>query len=523
MPAFTATVYQNEYLPPGGTKVHAIITVDATGRAVAPRAPAGGFAGTTSATGGLEHAEVLLLDCSGSMADPPDKAAQAMCAARAAIDCLPDGVWFALVRGTGTASMVYPGLPALAAASVRSRAEAKAALDAVAVCGGTAIGRWLSRARELLSLRPDAISHATLITDGENRELQSDFEAAVETCRGLFQCDCRGVGTDWRVDELRYIATTLLGTVDAVREPGELTYHLTRLVGAATSRCAGRLCLRVWTPRGSRVRFLREVTPTFRELKGRLRSDHQGGPGVPSDHERCRGPRGSQAERAIFEGIRRSAGTGITQQSNGHVSAPGVTAGSAAPVRDGREVREPNRQVRAADVPGSLSDTGHLTGPRTVDFQTGAWGAESRDYHLHVEVPARYVGTEALAARVELVVEEQVVSTALVRAVWTDDPGKSSQVDTAVAHYASQAELVRTLQRGLEAQKAGDKVTATLLLGRGVQLARASGNEATYHLLQKVVDIDNSTTGTVRLKKNVEKIDEMVLDSRSTMTVRVNR
>ncbi|WP_462187295.1 hypothetical protein, partial [Frankia sp. CcWB2] len=41
--------------------------------------------------------------------------------------------------------------------------------------------------------------------------------------------------------------------------------------------------------------------------------------------------------------------------------------------------------------------------------------------------------------------------------------------------------------------------------------------------LQKVVHVDNATTGTVRLKKNVKKIDEMVLDARSTRTLRVNR
>nr|MDT0667121.1 hypothetical protein [Micromonospora sp. DSM 115978] len=75
----------------------------------------------------------------------------------------------------------------------------------------------------------------------------------------------------------------------------------------------------------------------------------------------------------------------------------------------------------------------------------------------------------------------------------------------------------------LEARRSGDDATATIMLGRGAQLALASGNEATYRLLQKVVDIDNATTGTVRLKKNVEKIDEMVLETRSTMTVRVNR
>ena len=40
-------------------------------------------------------------------------------------------------------------------------------------------------------------------------------------------------------------------------------------------------------------------------------------------------------------------------------------------------------------------------------------------------------------------------------------------------------------------------------------------------LLQKVVDVEDPDTGTVRLKRDVETLDEMALDTRSTRTVRV--
>jgi hypothetical protein len=116
-----------------------------------------------------------------------------------------------------------------------------------------------------------------------------------------------------------------------------------------------------------------------------------------------------------------------------------------------------------------------------------------------------------------------VISSALVPATWTADDALSARTSTEVAHYSGQVELARLVREGLEARRSGDEATATLMLGRGAQLALGSGNEATYHLLQKVVDIDNPTTGTVRLKRNVEKIDEMVLETRSTKTVRVNR
>ncbi len=170
-----------------------------------------------------------------------------------------------------------------------------------------------------------------------------------------------------------------------------------------------------------------------------------------------------------------------------------------------------------------------LTGKRAAvndrvgDYPTGAWGDESRDYHVCVRVKPGAVGDEMLAARVSLVVGDQVVSQALVRAIWTDDAQLSTRINRAVAHYTGQAELAQVIQEGLEARKSGDDATATVKLGRAAQLAAASGNEATTKLLAKVVDVEDAATGTVRLKARVEDADEMALDTRSTKTVRVTK
>ncbi|CUU58464.1 hypothetical protein Ga0074812_11998 [Parafrankia irregularis] len=61
--------------------------------------------------------------------------------------------------------------------------------------------------------------------------------------------------------------------------------------------------------------------------------------------------------------------------------------------------------------------------------------------------------------------------------------------------------------------------------GRVFRRALARGNDATRCLLREVVHIDIPTTGTVRLKKYVEKMDEMMVrdSSMSARTVRVNR
>jgi hypothetical protein len=62
---------------------------------------------------------------------------------------------------------------------------------------------------------------------------------------------------------------------------------------------------------------------------------------------------------------------------------------------------------------------------------------------------------------------------------------------------------------------------ATIKLGRAVQLAALSGNDATSKLLVNVVDVQDAASGTVRLKTHVSDADEMALDTRSTKTIRV--
>jgi len=155
------------------------------------------------------------------------------------------------------------------------------------------------------------------------------------------------------------------------------------------------------------------------------------------------------------------------------------------------------------------------------DYPTGAWGEESRDYHLCIRVQPREIGDEMLAGRIGLVVDGQAVSQALIKAVWTDDEQLSTRINREVAHYSGQAELAELIQEGLEARKAGDEGTAGLKLGRAVQLAGESGNDATMRLLEGVVEVEDVATGTVRLRQDVDDADEMALDTRSTKTARV--
>jgi hypothetical protein len=154
-------------------------------------------------------------------------------------------------------------------------------------------------------------------------------------------------------------------------------------------------------------------------------------------------------------------------------------------------------------------------------YPTGAWGAESRDYHLLVEVEPDAVGEEILAARVGLAAAGQTLVDGLVLARWTDDTALSTRIDRHVAHSTGQADLAAAIQEGLAARAAGDEETATAKLGAAVRLAARSGRDDTAKLLAKVVDVIDPDSGTVRLKREPDAVDAEIADVRSTITRRV--
>ncbi len=430
MPSFSAEVFQNEFISEGATDVHAVVSVTCTGAGEAGRNATG------LANGGA--AEIIIVDTSGSMLD--EKIIEARRGAAAAVDAILDGTWFAIIAGTHVASRAFPYPNArvpMVAMEPGARAAAKEAIGMMHADGGTAIGTWLRLAGQLFDTVPQATQrHAILLTDGQNQsEKAAQLDAAIASVTGRFQCDCRGVGADWEVAELRQISTALLGTVGLIASPASIAQDFEELVQKAMGRGVAEATLRVWAPQGSQLLFVRQVSPTVEDLTS-----------------------------------------------------------------------------RRIDI-----------NPLTGAYPTGAWGDESRDYHVAIRVPPQPVGSERLAARVQLVVRDEVVSQGLVKARWSNDDALTTRIDPAVAHYTGQAELAEVIQEGLAAKASGDENTATTKLGRAVALAAETGNDEATAKLKKVVDIDDAATGTVRLKRQVDKLAEMDLDTASTKTTRVKR
>lgn len=419
MANWTAEVFENEYLADGATDVHAVVTITCSD------------AGTVATSG--DAAEVLIIDTSGSMLSPHNKISSARKAAAVAIDAISDGTFFAVIAGTSEANVVFPPNGDTVRADDRTRKAAKSAVAKLAADGGTAIGAWLQRADWLFQNAGAPKRHAILLTDGKNGEDQRDFETILNGLQGRFQCDCRGVGADWAVNELRLVASVLLGSVDLIAHPEAMADDFGSMMEASMGRGIASASLRVWAPQGAQVLFVRQVAPTIEDLT--------------------------------------------------------------------------NKRTVVSDLIG--------------DYPTGAWGDESRDYHVAVRVQPKSVGAEQLAARVQLVIGGDVQASGLVRATWSDDATLTTRINPAVAHYTGQAELASAIQDGLAAKAAGDDATATVKLGRAAQLAAETGNDEATAKLQKVVDIQDADTGTVRLKREVDKLDEMALDTSSTKTTRV--
>jgi hypothetical protein len=418
-PTFQLECFHNEYLPDGGRDVDAIITVTGSGVGHTPAA-------------GTQAAEVIIIDVSGSMNG--DKIREARRATAAAIENIRDDVRFAILQGNHAAGPVYPR-SGFAIATSGSRKQAIDQLRGLKASGGTAIGSWVRAASELLADQP-GVRHAILLTDGRNEsEEPEELQWALDQATGVFQCDCRGVGSDWEVAELRRIATALLGTVDIVADPTHLADDFEAMMRQAMGKSLADVAVRVWTPQGAEVTFFKQVAPEIADLTA-----------------------------------------------------------SRVPVDE-----------------------------RSGDYPTGAWGGESRDYHLSVRVRPGAIGDEMLAARVSVIVDGQVAGQTLVRAVWTDETALSTRINRQVAHYTGQQELAEAIQDGLDARRSGDEDTAVVKLGRAVQLANEADNRDMVEMLARVVEVEDASTGRVRLKSQVRAEDEMTLDTRSTKTARVRR
>ena len=249
-------VFENEYLADGATDVHAIVSITCSG------------AGTAGQSGGAPPRSSSSTRRARCRRRRP-RSSRARRAATAAIDEIVDGTWFAVIAGDSAAQMVYPSHPGMTRmdAATRARGEDGGAGSQPAVARRSGRGS----AATLFASVESTQRHAILLTDGKNESEPTCRAAssAVEAAQGVFQCDCRGVGADWDVNELRDISSALLGTVDIIPEPEHMADDFRQMMRTSMGRGVADATLRVWAPQGAEVEFVRQVAPTIEDLSDR--------------------------------------------------------------------------------------------------------------------------------------------------------------------------------------------------------------------------------------------------------------
>jgi hypothetical protein len=243
---FKIEAFQNRYLPPSQGRVDAILSVTA---------PPNVTSGTSQLIVGF------IVDKSGSMSG--DRIEGVKLAVWRALSMLDENTWFFVVAFDAAAQFIVRAVQATQA----NKQAAGQALQGLTASGGTAMSTGLAAARSVFEHAPDAIRQAVFLTDGKN-ESEPPFNVAQELkrCEGQFECDCWGVGTDWQVGEVQEISRALLGKASLVPDPAGIDAAFRAAMQKASSKALKDVRLRVWTPQGASVVFVKQVNPTIEEL-----------------------------------------------------------------------------------------------------------------------------------------------------------------------------------------------------------------------------------------------------------------
>ncbi len=255
MSNFKAEIFQNQFLPQGAREVNAIMTVSVEdGEGI-------------TATVSNNRLFGVVCDTSGSMGGKKIHAVRF--AMSKVVSLLPEDAYFFIVTGSSRANIVYP----VSQATALHKQKAIAAIKNITANGGTLISTWLEQALAEFKKMPQAVRQALLLTDGQNDDSdEKKLDSVLQACEGVFQCDCRGVGTDWRVPQLQHIASKLLGTTDIIPDASMIEADFQAILAKAMNKNVSDVALRLWTPQSAQVLFCKQVSPDIVDLTHRAKT-----------------------------------------------------------------------------------------------------------------------------------------------------------------------------------------------------------------------------------------------------------
>ena len=245
--------FYNPNLAVGDSRLDSILSVTASNSSI--NAGAMGSAG-------LNKAIIFLIDVSGSMGDF-NKMELAKLAVRRSINLLDENSLFGVIAFSSS-PRVITSLCMVTSVTKEIANEKVKRLDAG---GGTYMSAAMREVLEMIKGQSNIMVHVQFVTDGQNDASDNNnLEKVLDLCEGRFQCDCWGIGTDWRPNELKNIANRLLGSADAVPDPGKLEEHFKAALLRAMSKGVGDVKLRLQTPKSVKVTTIKQVSPVIVDL-----------------------------------------------------------------------------------------------------------------------------------------------------------------------------------------------------------------------------------------------------------------
>jgi hypothetical protein len=88
----------------------------------------------------------------------------------------------------------------------------------------------------------------------------------LQKCVGVFECDCWGLGTKWRVGEVQEVARALHGKASLIPGPQEVEATFSAAIQKAASKAVADVRLRLWTPQTAQVTLIKQMNPTIEDL-----------------------------------------------------------------------------------------------------------------------------------------------------------------------------------------------------------------------------------------------------------------
>ncbi|MET3117672.1 hypothetical protein AAKU64_001891 [Undibacterium sp. GrIS 1.8] len=257
---FRVQGFFNPYLATGQSRLDAVLTITSDTVSEGAANVSASVIGSAAANAAGRKVVGFVLDVSGSMGG--EKLSQAKNAARRGIDLLSEDMWFFVVTFSGSADVIVRACPATAA----NKADAHRAIQALRASGSTAMSEGLKFALIEVKRSGAALASVYFQTDGENSSEDTQLASVIEQCKGVFQCDCRGICTDWKPAELRTIASALLGTADAVTDPAGLEEDLRSFLTRSMSKGISGAVLRIWSPKVVKLTTVKQMSPEIMDL-----------------------------------------------------------------------------------------------------------------------------------------------------------------------------------------------------------------------------------------------------------------